>query len=111
MRAAKEARMLRTAKQEAWLEELARQSPRSQRFAEPSFTPVPVVRVFNHREMVQATRDKYQELPEVKFAKQDARRSVRYQGHRLMSRIYSNRLQRKVVGRRQVSFTVHQLVV
>ena len=111
MKKAREARMLRTAKQEAWLEQLARQSPRSQKFAEPSFSPVPVVRVFNHREMVQATRDKYQELPEVKFAKMDARRSVRYQGHRLMSRIYSNRLQRKVVGRRQVSFTVHQLVV
>ena len=38
--------------------QLATRSPRSQRWAEPSFTPVPVVRVFNHREMVQATRDK-----------------------------------------------------
>ena len=61
--------------------------------------------------MVQATRDKYQELPEVKFAKHDAKRNVRYRGNRLMSRIYSSRLQRKVVTGRQVSFTVHQLVV
>ena len=38
--------------------QVATRSPRSQRWAEPSFTPVPVVRVFNHREMVQATRDK-----------------------------------------------------
>ena len=61
--------------------------------------------------MVQATRDKYHELPEVKFAKYDAKRNVRYRGNRLMSKIYSSRLQRKVVARRQVSFTVHQLVV
>ena len=111
MKKAKDARILRSTKQEAWLEELARQSPRSQRLAEPCFTPVPVVRVFNHREMVKATRDKYQELPEVKYAKMDAKRNVRYRGNRLMSKIYSSRLQRKVVGRRQVSFTVHQLVV
>ena len=111
--------------------QLATRSPRSQRWAEPSFTPVPVVRVFNHREMVQATRDKvtflldsllirpqqnlltfqYEELPEVRGAKLEARRSVKYRGHRLMGRIYSSRLQRKVVGRRQVSFTHHHLVV
>ena len=72
---------------------------------------MPILRVFNHKEMVKATRDKYQELPEVKYAKMDAKKNVRYRGHRLMARIYSNRLQRKVVGRRQVSFTVHQLVV
>ena len=49
MRQAREARELRKEKQERWLEELARQSPRSQRLARPSFTPVPIVRVFNHR--------------------------------------------------------------
>merc|ERR1719270_1757218 len=96
MKKAKDARILRSTKQEAWLEELARQSPRSQRLAEPCFTPVPVVRVFNHREMVKATRDKYQELPEVKYAKMDAKRNVRYKGNRLMSKIYSSRLQRNV---------------
>ena len=108
---ARQARLARTAKQEAWLEELGRLSPRSQRRAEPSFTPVPVKRLFNHREMVRATREKYMELPEVQYAKMDAKKNVRYRGHRLMARIYSGRLQRKVVGRRQVSFTVHQLVV
>ena len=108
---AKEARLVRAAKQEEWLEELGRLSPRSQRRAEPSFTPVPVKRLFNHREMVRATREKYMELPEVQYAKMDAKKNVRYRGNRLMARIYSGRLQRKVVGRRQVSFTVHQLVV
>ena len=108
---AREARQARAAKQEAWLEELGRLSPRSQRRAEPSFTPVRVKRLFNHRDMVRSTREKYQELPEVQYAKMDAKKNVRYRGHRLMARIYSGRLQRKVVGRRQVSFTVHQLVV
>ena len=108
---AKEARLVRAAKQEEWLEELGRLSPRSQRRAEPSFAPVPVKRLFNHREMVRATREKYMELPEVQYAKMDAKKNVRYRGNRLMARIYSGRLQRKVVGRRQVSFTVHQLVV
>ena len=49
MRRAREARQLRAEKQAAWVEDLARQSPRSQRLAQPSFTPVPIVRVFNHR--------------------------------------------------------------
>lgn len=49
MRRAREARQLRAEKQAAWVEDLARQSPRSQRMAQPSFTPVPIVRVFNHR--------------------------------------------------------------
>ena len=49
MRRAREARQLRSEKQAAWLEDLATQSPRSQRLAQPSFTPVPIVRVFNHR--------------------------------------------------------------
>ena len=53
----------------------------------------------------------YEELPEVRGAKLEARRSVKYRGHRLMGRIYSSRLQRKVGGRRQVSFTHHHLVV
>ena len=108
---ARQARQARAAKQEAWLEELGRLSPRSQRRAEPSFTPVRVKRLFNHRDMVRSTREKYMELPEVQYAKMDAKKNVRYRGHRLMARIYSGRLQRKVVGRRQVSFTVHQLVV
>merc|ERR1719186_2239542 len=46
---AKDARLLRSAKQTAWLDEFACQSPRSRRMAEPCFTPVPVVRVFSHR--------------------------------------------------------------
>ena len=54
----REARQARAVKQEAWLEELGRLSTRSQRRAEPSFTPVRVKRLFNHRDMVRSTREK-----------------------------------------------------
>ena len=39
LRKPKVARILRSSKQDAWLEEVACQSQRSQRMAEPSFTP------------------------------------------------------------------------
>ena len=59
---AKDARILRNSKQTAWLEEIASQTPRSRRLAEPSFTPVPVVRAFSHRDIVRATREKCNDL-------------------------------------------------
>ena len=91
-------------------EEVACQSPRSRRIAEPSFTPVPVVRVFNHRDMVRATREKYNELPEIQNMKHDTKKSGKHRLNRLMAQIYSSRLQRKVV-RGKVSLTHHQMVV
>ena len=38
---------------------------RSRRMAAPSYTPVPVPKVFSHKAMVGATRQKYLQLPEV----------------------------------------------
>ena len=106
----KDSRILRSSKQTAWLEEVACQSPRSQRMAEPSYTPVPMVRVFNHRDMVMATREKYNELPEIQNIKQNTKKSDKHRLNRLMGQIYSSRLQRKV-ARGKVSLTHHQMVV
>jgi hypothetical protein len=110
LHAARDARVLRNCKAVAWLAEVAAQSPRSRMLAEPSFTPVPVVRVFNHRDMVRATRERVNELPEVQNLKLNNKKSERYRLNRLMAQIYSSRLQRKVV-RGTVSLTHHQLVV
>ena len=57
-----------------------------------------------------ATREKYNELPEVQNIKLDTKKMVQYRSNRLMSQIYSSHLQRKVV-RGKVSLTHHQLVV
>ena len=38
---------------------------RSRRMAAPSYTPVPVPKLFSHKAMVGATRQKYLQLPEV----------------------------------------------
>ena len=107
---ARDARVLRNAKQAAWLAEVAAQSPRSRMLAEPSFTPVPVVKVFNHRDMIRATRAKFNELPEVQNTRLNTKKNENYRLNRLMAQIYSSRLQRKVV-RGTVSLTHHQLVV
>merc|ERR1719233_851662 len=107
---ARDARVLRNVKQAAWLAEVAAQSPRSRMLAEPSFTPVPVVRVFNHRDMIRATREKFNELPEVQNMKLNTKKNENYRLNRLMAQIYSSRLQRKVV-RGTVSLPHHQLVV
>ena len=96
MGAAREARMLRREKQTAWLEEVARCSPRSRRLAKPSYSPVVVPRLFQHREMVTATRQKFLQLPETVNKKHDIKKSGRYRTNRLMAEIFSNQLQRKV---------------
>jgi len=108
--AAREARLLRREKQSAWLEDVAQQSPRSRRMAAPSYTPVPVPRVFSHKDMVEATRQKYLQLPEVVTKKYEVRKSSRYKTNRLMAEIYSGRLQRKVVSG-TVSLTHHAHII
>jgi len=108
--AAREARLLRREKQSAWLEEIARQSPRSRRMAAPTYTPVPVPRVFSHKAMVGATRQKYLQLPEVVTKKHEVRKSSRYKTNRLMAEIYSAQLQRKVVAG-TVSLTHHAHII
>ena len=98
MVAAREARLVRREKQSVWLEEVARQSPRSQRLAVPCYSPVAVPRLFSHRDMVGATRAKYLQLPEVEARKHDVKKSNRYKTNRLMKEIFSSQLQRKVGG-------------
>merc|ERR1712071_658728 len=93
-----EARQLRREKQSAWLEEIAGQSPRSRRMAVPTYTPVPVPKVFSHKAMVGAARQKYLQLPEVVTMKHEVRKSSRYKTNRLMAEVYSAQLQRKVVA-------------
>merc|ERR1712192_178045 len=108
--AAREARLLRREKQSAWLEEIACQSPRSRRMAAPSYTPVPVPKVFSHKAMVRATRQKYLQLPEVMTKKHEVRKSSRYKTNRLMAEVYSAQLQRKVVAG-TVSLTHHAHII
>jgi len=108
--AAREARLLRREKQSAWLEEIARQSPRSRRMAAPTYTPVHVPKVFSHKAMVGATRQKYLQLPEVVTKKHEVRKSSRYKTNRLMAEVYSAQLQRKVVAG-TVSLTHHAHII
>merc|ERR1712192_320537 len=107
---AREARLLRRENQSAWLEEIACQSPRSRRMAAPSYTPVPVPKVFSHKAMVRATRQKYLQLPEVMTKKHEVRKSSRSRTNRLMAEVYSAQLQRKVVAG-TVSLTHHAHII
>ena len=97
-------------KQDAWIKKVASQSPRSQRIAEPTYTPVPQLRVFSYKDMVRDTRARYEKLPEVQNKKLSVGTSNRNQRHRLLAYIYSNRLQKRVV-KGKVSLTHNQRVV
>ena len=110
LKRSKEARILRMVKQDAWIKKVASQSPRSQRIAEPTYTPVPQLRVFSYKDMVRDTRARYEKLPEVQNKKMSLGISNRNQRHRLLAYIYSNRLQKRVV-KGKVSLTHNQRVV
>jgi len=103
-------RLRRKEKLEEWLTQLATKSPRSQKLARPQFTPVPVKRLFSHRAMVEATRAKYSQLPEVVSSRLDFIKSRKYKTNRLQAQIYSCRLRKKAI-KGKVSHTHHHNVI
>lgn len=110
LRKARGAREKLAARQAAWIEEIAAQSPRSRKFARPNFTPVKIERVFSHREMVASTRERCASLPEVVNRQYDTKREGKYRTNRIMAEIYARTLQKKVL-RGKVSLTHHANIV
>merc|ERR1711915_681487 len=103
-------RQVRAEKQEAWLNHIRALSPESRRRAKPEFSPIPVIRLFSHREMVATTRRKYSALPEVLCRKETGRKEDRNQNNRLRREIYSRQLQQQIM-RGRVSLLHHDRIL
>ena len=94
------AKMQRLQQQERmknWLNEVAQMSPSSRKHARPNFPPVQVQRIFNYREMIRKTREKYKRLPEVVNKVYETKKKHNYQTHRILKDMYQRRLQENVL--------------
>lgn len=110
LRQIRDEREERAERHTAWLEKLRDMSPNSRRNTVPCYSPVPTApRLFTHREMVEATKNKYLELPEVQNKKYLCRRQGSYATNRLRREVYTRQLNRRI-KRGQISLTHHARV-
>ena len=85
--------------QKTWLEKQTTKKTANEKNQQlPANLQQPKVRrLFNYRQMVAETRRKYQQLPEVLTAKQNAKRRSRDRTNRLMAQIYKRQLKDNVL--------------
>ncbi|XP_039528167.1 uncharacterized protein alms1 [Pimephales promelas] len=62
--------------------------------------PVPCKRVVPRREMVQRSKEKYAQLPEVQKRKEEERRRMEYRSYRLNAQLFNKRVTNHVLGKR-----------
>ncbi|XP_056104019.1 uncharacterized protein alms1 isoform X2 [Rhinichthys klamathensis goyatoka] len=62
--------------------------------------PVPCKRVVPRREMVQRSKEKYAQLPEVQKRKEEERRRMEYRSYRLNAQLFNKRVTNRVLGKR-----------
>ncbi|XP_052428314.1 uncharacterized protein alms1 isoform X2 [Carassius gibelio] len=62
--------------------------------------PVPHKRVVPRREMVQRSKEKYAQLPEVQRRKEEERRQAEYRSYRLNAHLFNKKVTNRVLGRR-----------
>ncbi|KAK7148845.1 hypothetical protein R3I93_013003 [Phoxinus phoxinus] len=62
--------------------------------------PVPCKRVVPRREMVQRSKEKYAQLPEVQKRKEEERRRMEYRSYRLNAQLFNKKVTNRVLGKR-----------
>ncbi|XP_016123934.1 uncharacterized protein [Sinocyclocheilus grahami] len=62
--------------------------------------PVPCKRVVPRREMVQRSKEKYVQLPEVQRRREEERRQAEYRSYRLNAQLFNKKVTNRVLGRR-----------
>ncbi|XP_052007423.1 uncharacterized protein alms1 [Xyrauchen texanus] len=62
--------------------------------------PVPGKRVVPRREMVQRSKEKYAQLPEVQKRREEERREAEYRSYRLSAQLFNKKITNRVLGRR-----------
>jgi hypothetical protein len=100
LRQIKQERCLFSEMQRRVLENLAKEAPKNQIKTRLPLTSVQKPkprRLFNYKKMVEATRRKYEQLPEVLNARYDAKKMSNYRTNRLMADIYQRKLKDNVL--------------
>lgn len=106
----REARLIQSQKYKEWYEEVCK-LPKNARHLLPAPPKMPKIpRLFNHREMIRETREKYYKLPEIIYSKAVAKRKSSYTTNRLKAEMYKKKLQRKVLQGR-VSLACHNQIL
>ena len=83
-------------KYKTYLEQISNLPPKiRQTFRPPPRPEMP--QLFNYKEMVEKTRQKYKKLPEIVYSRAEAKRKSSYKTNRLMADLYNTRLQKKVL--------------
>lgn len=95
---AKLQRLAMEEKKKQWILDVARMDSKERKMAKPNFSPVKIRRIFNYREMVEKTRQKYQQLPEVRYQAYETKRKSLYQTNRIMKDMYKQKLKENVLG-------------
>ncbi|XP_051504789.1 centrosome-associated protein ALMS1 isoform X3 [Myxocyprinus asiaticus] len=72
--------------------------PRPTRPLRPA--PVPRKQVVPRREMVQRSKEKYAQLPEVQKRREEERRQAEYRSYRLSAQLFNKKITNRVLGRR-----------
>ena len=80
-----------------WMDQVAKLPASKRPIARPNFSPLRVQRVFNYREMVESTRRKYEQLPEVRNRVSQRKKKSSYNTNRMMRDFYKLRLQEQVL--------------
>lgn len=106
----REQRLIYEEQKRKWFQDLEDLPVNERRFAHPCFEPLRVRRIFNYREMIKATRQKYKQLPEVREKVLQRKKRNSFRGHRIMRDLYKKRLQQNVLKGR-VSLEHHRNVI
>lgn len=72
---------------------------------EPERLPKPagaalLMRAVPRKEMIQRSKQIYENLPEVRRRREEERRKVEYQSYRLNARLYNKRIRNRLLGRK-----------
>ena len=103
-------REIRAEKQEVCLNQLRCMSPTSRREARLQYSPVPVIKLFSHKEMVVNTKLKYSGLPEAIRREETIKKDGKSRNNLLRKEMYSRQLKKRLV-KGKVSLLHHDRVL
>uniref|UniRef100_A0A0K2TCS8 ALMS motif domain-containing protein n=1 Tax=Lepeophtheirus salmonis TaxID=72036 RepID=A0A0K2TCS8_LEPSM len=100
LRESREERLIEQERKRIWLQNIATLSPSSKRRADISYVPNRVVRVFDYKEMVESTKRRCRDLPEVKKVEREIKKKQYHLTNRIMLDIYNRKVKQHLFKRR-----------
>ena len=103
-------REIRAEKQEVCLDQVRCLSPTSRKDAILQYSPVPVIKLFSHKEMVLNTKHKYSGLPEATRREETKKKDGKNRNNLLRKEMYSRQLKKRL-AKGKVSLLHHDRVL